>query len=214
MPANKSGYSLWLSPSGPEEAVLSDLIVSLSARSSPPTLPFSPHATLYADSLIPAHYTLSDILSCTKGAVSSLLSRSAASGSSEGSHVTCRFERVEAGELFFQCVYIRLDKHGSENLLSLHRACREAFEMEKDPECESYFPHVSLVYGDLQHEAKEDIIADMREKDELKAAGREGKEEVAGYTEYTAKEILIVKTAGKSDEWKIAARVPLSQVDK
>lgn len=84
----KSGYSLWLSPTS-TEPIFTDLILSLSKRCSPPTIPFAPHATLYADSLIPPHFTLEDIVKYTQQAVASLTSLE---------RVVCRFDRVEQGE--------------------------------------------------------------------------------------------------------------------
>jgi len=194
----KSGYSLWISPEQ-DENVLADLIVSLSAQSTPPTLPFAPHATLYADSLIPAHYSLEDIVGKVKEAVAAV---------PHIDKVVARFDEVEAGKLFFQCVYIRLFKEKSDKLLELHQSLRKAFGDERDPEGESYFPHMSLVYGDLEMEQKHRIIAGMEEKGEI-FGQKHGEVNVAGFTYFETNEILVVKTAGRSDEWTIEARIPL-----
>ena len=163
---------------------------------------------MYADSLIPPNYTLDQTITATTEAVSTL-------PSSLDSRIICSFDKVEAGKLFFQCVYIKLQKTESEGLLELHRALRKAFGDDKDPMGETYFPHMSLVYGDLEMQAKEAIISGMREKAEIKnldaSEGVQARDSVLGETQFETNEILIVKTAGRSDEWEIAARVPLGK---
>lgn len=204
-PANsdksKSGYSLWLSPSQ-EENILTDLIVGLTHKSSPPTLAFAPHTTLFADSLIPPHYTLEDIVEATKRGIAQIPAIS---------KITCHFQSVEAGRLFFQCVYIKLhkDEEKSRGLLELHRALRESFGGEKDPQGEGYFPHTSLVYGDIPFEQREKIISDLQQSGEVSAEEGTDTTTVAGLTYYQADEVLVVKTTGRSDEWTVEARIPL-----
>lgn len=122
--------------------------------------------------------------------------------------MTCSFERIEAGAKFFQCVYVVLDKIGSEGLLALHQALRRAFA-SPDPEGESYFPHLSLVYGDLDAETKQGIIDGMLARGEATKAS-EDNVQVLGGSGFHTDEILVVRTAGRSDEWEIVARVPLS----
>ena len=185
---NRAGYSLWLSPTS-EETVLNDLILSLSRRSNPTTIPFAPHVTLYADSLIPPHLTLNEIISRT--------ARAAKNATASASGVTCKFEKVEDGKQFFQCVYVRLLKGDSLGLIPLHCALREAFDNEDDPAGQSYFPHFSLVYGNLEADQKQALIASMREQGELTAM-QDGRELVAGLAEFHASEIRIVKTQGRS----------------
>lgn len=199
----KSGYSLWLSPRS-TETLFSDLILALSQRSSPPTVPFAPHATLYADSLIPPHLGLEQIIAATQQAISTL--------PADLNKVICLFDSVEAGKLFFQCVYVKLLKRESEGLLELHRALRQSFGSQ-DTAGDGYFPHLSLVYGNLKIQQKEDIIAGMREKQEIRSFvdGADAREAILGETHFETREILIVKTAGKSNEWEVAARVPLGQ---
>merc|ERR1711939_383077 len=184
----KSGFSLWLSPAQ-DENLLTDLIVGLTHKSSPLTLPFQPHTTLFADSLIPPQYTLDDIVAATKRAVA-------------------------AGRLFFQCVYIKLhkDERKSKGLLEIHRALRKSFGDSQDPEGEGYFPHASLVYGDIPFEERERIIKNLRDSGEVSSveeAKENGTASVIGLTDYVTDEILVVKTAGRSDEWTIEARIPL-----
>merc|ERR1711939_50831 len=200
----KSGFSLWLSPAQ-DENLLTDLIVGLTHKSSPLTLPFQPHTTLFADSRIPPQYTLDDIVAATKRAVAEV---------PDITKVTCSFEAVEAGRLFFQCVYIKLhkDERKSKGLLEIHRALRKSFGDSQDPEGEGYFPHASLVYGDIPFEERERIIKNLRDSGEVSSVEEEkenGTASVIGLTDYVTDEILVVKTAGRSDEWTIEARIPL-----
>ena len=122
--------------------------------------------------------------------------------------MTCAFERLEAGAKFFQCVYVVLDRTGSEGLLRLHQALRRAFA-SPDPEGESYFPHLSLVYGDPDAETKQGIIDGMLERGEAVSPSGD-KVQILGESGFQTDEILVVRTAGRSDEWEIVARVPLS----
>lgn len=76
---------------------------------------------------------------------------------------------------------------------------------------------MSLVYGDLEMQQRQALIAGMQENGEVKSleAGSSGAQEsVLGETQFETSEILVVKTAGKSDEWEIAARIPLGQTLK
>ena len=184
--------------------MFSDLITSLSTRVSPPTVPFGPHATLFSDSLIGPVLSLENIVARTRRAVEAFTATTSLEA------VKCTFDRVEAGKLFYQCVYIRLDKDGSPGLLDLHRALRKTFEDATDPKGESYFPHMSLVYGHLTDEQKAALMDGMAQKGEMSTLSK-GRHEVAGFSHFETKEILVVKTAGKSDEWEVAARIPLTQ---
>jgi hypothetical protein len=196
----KSDYSLWLSPTA-NETVLSDLIIDLSRRVSPPAIPFSPHATLFSDSLIGPTRSLDEIVQKVQQAVDQ----------AGVTRVICKFDSLEAGKLFYQCVYIKLCKNSSsEGLLELHRALRRTFEDKSDPEGQSYFPHVSLVYGDLDMEVKTKLIEDMKQKGEAQDVSS-GEVKVADLTEYGSTEVLVVKTAGAADGWEIAARIPLGK---
>lgn len=113
--------------------------------------------------------------------------------------------------MFFQCVYVRLLKQESEGLLDLHCALRKSFGSD-DLTGTAYFPHMSLVYGNLEPEVKEGIIAGMKDKQEMTLTGAESAQEaVLGETQFETSEILVVTTAGRSDEWKVAARIPLGK---
>lgn len=197
----KSDYSLWLSPES-SETVLSDLIIDLSRRVDPPTLPFAPHATLFSDSLIGTQATLEDIREGVERAIRD----------SRVNKVTCKFEKLEAGKLFYQCVYIKLvkDERGSNGLLELHRSLRRAFGDHKDPEGESYMPHVSLVYGDLDLPTKEGLIQGMLSKGEAEVISEDGGVKVLDLVEFETTQVLVVRTAGPSDSWQIVDSIPMA----
>ena len=76
------------------------------------------------------------------------------------------------------------------------------------PSPPTYYPHLSLVYGDYTVKEKDRIISDM------KAAGMvvdiEGGVEVVGESSFTPTEVLLVKTGGVNPEdWEPLARIPL-----
>lgn len=193
-----SEYNLWLG-TGSHEAALDTLISDLSRRSSPPTVRFAPHVTLLSSSIIGPEASLEEIKATALRVVESLQS---------SQRIVCKFDKLEAGESFFQCVYVKLLKHESEGLLALHCALRKAFGDKEDPQGSSYFPHMSLVYGDLEGKERQKIIAELYAS---KRANRleSGRDEVVGATEIEPDEIQVVRTAGTSDEWEVVARIPL-----
>jgi 2'-5' RNA ligase len=170
----------------------------LTLHISPPTRPFSPHATLLSSSVIGPTASLDDIKRTVEHVISSINLQ----------QVICKFDKLEAGETFFQCVYIKLQKQESEGLLALHTALRRAFGDTQDLAGTSYYPHFSLVYGDLPQEKRKEIIQHLYSSQIAKTSSQ-GHDEVAGYTSFVSKEIQIVKTVGSSDQWEIVATVPL-----
>lgn len=194
-----SEYNLWLDV-GSAEATFSNLIHDLSRRSSPPTIPFAPHATLLSSSIIGPSASLEDIEYIVADVAHSLSLK----------RVVCKFDKLEAGEQFFQCVYVKLQKEESEGLLELHSALRKAFGDTSDPEGTSYFPHMSLVYGDLPMEERRKIIEDMYNSREASTL-ENGHAQVAGISQFEVTDVQIVRTVGKSDEWEIVATVPLGK---
>jgi hypothetical protein len=123
--------------------------------------------------------------------------------------VVCKFDKLEAGQVFFQCVYVTLQKKESEGLLELHTSLRKEFGDSEDTEGKSYFPHMSLVYGDIPMKERKDTIDDLvttRRAVELE----NGHDKVLGLTQFETTEIQIVRTVGRSDEWEIVATIPLA----
>lgn len=78
---------------------------------------------------------------------------------------------------------------------------------------------MSLVYGDLPMSDKQALLEGMREKGEVKGLegrkeGTDGSDMILGMKEFRTHEVLIVKTAGKSDEWTIEGRVQIGERGK
>jgi hypothetical protein len=68
---------------------------------------------------------------------------------------TCRATRVEAGSVYYQCVYVR--QHDDPALTAWHEAARAVF---KTPAAAGsvFTPHLSIIYGDLSDEEKESRV--------------------------------------------------------
>lgn len=125
------------------------------------------------------------------------------------------FKEVRTGQHYFQCVLAVVKKQPS--LLSLNSSLAKEFNSMAD-----YFPHLSLVYGDLTPDERMDVIEGLIKDGSLVdldgKVGEEGREEergqggclVNGVGGFVAVEVLVVRTKGDSDDWRIVKRVPLS----
>jgi len=193
-----SEYNLWLG-TGSSDSVLGDLIHDLSRRSSPPTEPFAPHATLLSSSIIGPSASFEEIKATVVRTVASLSVQ----------RIVCKFDKLEAGASFFQCVYVKLQKRESEGLLELHTALRKVFGDAEDPEGDSFFPHMSLVYGDLQTSHKAKIMSELYTSARASRL-EDGRDAVLGFKQFETTEVQIVRTVGKSSEWEIVATIPLA----
>lgn len=65
-----------------------------------------------------------------------------------------------------------------------------------------YFPHLSLVYGDLKDEEKQAIINRLDTTGQLLPPAT-----IAGLKGIKPIEVLLVRTSGKSSEWKVLGKV-------
>ncbi|KAK4051302.1 hypothetical protein OIO90_004783 [Microbotryomycetes sp. JL221] len=199
-----SGYSLWLSPSW-DSSPFPALLDKLSSKHD--TVPFKPHTTLVADSLTP-QATLDEFVEMTKKGVQAWKIKKGASG---GNGLNLTFYDVRQGDMFYQCVLAALVR--DVDLVDLHLTLRRAYGTHDKPDAPSYFPHMSLVYGDLTREKKDDIIREMKDEgdfEELEDLTEEGgRVKIKDLTGYKVDEILVVKTSGPTTEWDVLARVPL-----
>jgi len=75
------------------------------------------------------------------------------------SRPVCRCATVEAGELYYQCVYVLMEL--DEGLCAAHEAARLAFSAPATPG-ERYMPHLSLLYGEVSGEAKAQAVLAAR----------------------------------------------------
>ncbi|SGZ30311.1 BQ5605_C113g13235 [Microbotryum silenes-dioicae] len=200
-----SGLSLWLSP--PATSPLGDLITSLSDRYQ--TVYFKPHATLVSDAIVPG-LPVDELVKRIGEAIARWKSDRAIQGPGwrsndvqVGPQILSRTKL--ASDLFYQCVLATLvpDAH----LIALHETLLSSFSVPI-PSPSTYFPHLSLVYGDLSPQIKEDIIQGMKERKQVQQEAN-GECRVAGEKGFKAGEVLLVRTSGSTDQWEILARVPL-----
>lgn len=110
------------------------------------------------------------------------------------------------GSKYFQCVLAKLEDDPA--LFKLHESLLSAFGLPvlSPP---TYYPHLSLVYGDYTPDEKARIIKDMKKAGEVVDA--EDGVKVVGEKGFTPTEVLLVRTAAgsKPEEWEVLARVPL-----
>lgn len=120
-----------------------------------------------------------------------------------------RYKAVQSGETFFQSVLITLEK--TDDLCTLHDALRISLEYPLR-DGESYFPHLSLYYGDVPMAHKERIVAELAYDgivqgtpgQDLKVGGRDG---------FEVSEIWVVRTEGNPNDWPVLDRLILSNKD-
>ncbi len=136
-PAGK-GYALWLVPAEPAFSLLADQIAKLSRELSTPQ--FDPHITLLSGITMPEERTL---------ARSAALAPSLTSFQIEPDGINCLDE-------YFRCVFVSVIPDVP--ILKARQSACEIFGMRDEP---SYVPHISLVYGTLQPETRERIVAEF-----------------------------------------------------
>ncbi|KAA1073006.1 hypothetical protein PGT21_034583 [Puccinia graminis f. sp. tritici] len=187
--ASPTKLSLWLSPTGPDFDRLKSLIHSL-ASDTPGCLPFDPHLTLISDDQVP-RVPLDQVLQVVSESVKKWKSTLA-----EGKQLELKFQKIQSGELFYQCVLAAVVP--SEELVGLNNELRQS--LVSDPEARAgfsaYFPHLSIVYGDLDQQQK-DVLVERATKS------------LADFHGFVPTEILVVKTSGPSSEWAKLAKISL-----
>jgi 2'-5' RNA ligase len=140
-----ASYSLWLRP--PPASPLGRLTARLIEESSSSlgTPRFVPHVTLLGGFHAGSH---EEALASTRALARTLRALRC--------QPVCRGTHVEAGQLFYQCVYWRMEL--DEQLVRAHEEARQAFNAPASP-CSVFMPHLSLVYGDVSEEAKAACVA-------------------------------------------------------
>lgn len=129
------GYHLWLAPEGAALQRLQRVVDDLAQGYDGPA--FAPHVTL---------------LSGLAGDEASLIERNRSLAARLPSF-ELSLTTPEAGNTFFQCVYMRV---AEDPLLSrTRRAAGEAFALPYG----DYMPHLSLYYGDVSEERRAVIVA-------------------------------------------------------
>jgi len=135
-------YSVWALPPAPVRDRLRRIMEGLRAAHGGPA--FEPHATV-----------VGDFRSRRSAAIEVL--RTAAAGVQP---YTARVTGVARGSFFYQCVYLLLEPTPEVVAASDH-CCGHFGYKRKTP----YMPHVSLLYGDLTDEEKEEARKKVDELD-------------------------------------------------
>lgn len=188
MPDFIPGHCLWLVPTQDEVTRLQQLIDKLAAKEeSAPT--FHPHITLLHPLGKDATSPLETITKTLESAVTAFNETRGATGP-----IRLTLDTPVAGEKYFQSVLTPVDETGVESrqLRQLRQAVEDAF----DEHPATFYPHLSLLYGDLSHERRLELVAE---------AGK-----LLGFPrEVVVEEAVVVDINGTAPEWKIVARVKL-----
>lgn len=110
-----------------------------------------------------------------------------------------------SGDKYYQCVLA--STHRTESLTSLHDALVRGFGHQPEDEEPRYFPHLSLVYGDLTIERKNNIISHCLARGI--AHQKENEVGVNGVVGFKASQILLVTTKGPTATWTVLGKVDL-----
>ncbi|WWD16852.1 hypothetical protein CI109_101284 [Kwoniella shandongensis] len=179
---NLSGYALWIVPSESQTPSYQSLISHL-ASLEPSSPSFNPHITLLHP--IPLSTPLDEIHSTLRQAIDRASTKS---GSMTDKPLT--LGKAQSGEKYYQSVLAPVEPTPS--LLALREEVQSAFRLTGLKE---YFPHLSLLYGDLTKERRDELALIANEK------GFEKEVEV--------KEVVIVRSVGSAEEWKTVGREKL-----
>jgi 2'-5' RNA ligase len=169
-----TGYSLWLMPSGKVRDFLFDKIKKISREYFTPI--FEPHVTLLGEIILSEQ---------------EVMAKSTAMAS--GIHpFSIRFGSIDGHTDYFRSLFARVEE--SPEILHANQAARGIFNRQKDP---LYMPHISLLYGMISQDFKEDIIDQIGKSFNLS---------------FDVTSIHIVATIGEVSDWKKIAEIPLSPV--
>ncbi|KAI9635390.1 2',3'-cyclic-nucleotide 3'-phosphodiesterase [Dioszegia hungarica] len=170
-----SVWSLWLEPDEKTNLKFRNAITSLSSL-SPASPNFLPHVTLYGS------IDLSTEPSVIRKHLEAIIAQSR-----QSEPLRLPVLSPSTGEAFFQCILAPVEP--VEPLLKLQSRCEEVWG-RKSP----YFPHVSLKYGDIGAERREEIAERAREESLPEMVAVRG--------------ISIVRCVGMADQWEVVDVVP------
>jgi len=188
--------TLWLTP--PDPSSLDSLVVELSKKHSTPS--FSAHVTLLGDQSFRNKLSVEEVTEKVRQGIG--LWRSTTGGNLEIS-----FNDVRAGPSFFQCILLAVIEDPC--LLALNKLMFEALA-DSDGSLPTYFPHLSLVYGDLSKDEKAAMIESIKSDGYVQSVnGDRGGVSASGVASFQPKEVQIVQIDGEVSDWKVVAKVPL-----
>jgi hypothetical protein len=99
--------------------------------------------------------------------------------------------------MYFQCVFYPV-RQPNPALSDLRRTVQDGLIsiVGKQPN-PTYFPHLSLVYADLDAESRDELVKNVDEKG-------------LGDIGWEVAEVAVVRCVGNPEEWKIEGRVKLN----
>ncbi len=144
---------------------------------------FEPHATLLAGlNDAPTEENASRIWAKVQSAVQAWRNGAVSCEGSEAK-LDCGVASITTRGMFFQCVLLALQP--VEPLLRLNAAMRDAFALQGQP---TYFPHVSLLYGQIDEATTQELIKRAEESNKLESI--------------TFDRLSLWDTNGKVEQWR------------
>ena len=104
-----------------------------------------------------------------------------------------------------QCILIALEQQPK--LIALNQALRRAFHLTEQP---PYFPHVSLLYADIDADESKRQISRMESDGIFKRNKSQQGISFAGLDSIDFVSIDLYDCNGRPDEWKMLHSIPLS----
>lgn len=157
------GYSIWLTPTGEVYRKLAEIISQLSKKYSTPN--FEPHLTLIGDLLGSEEEIISKALKLAERL----------------KPFEIKLKKADYFDEYFKCLFIRAER--SKEVIEVNNIAREIFNLNPNLE---YMPHLSLMYGDLSPETKEEILADLGKEFDIS---------------FEVKSIHLFSTTGEVKDW-------------
>jgi len=130
------------------------------------------------------------------------------------------FKRLCTGNSYFQSVLVELELADGGVLDSVHKTILEtnmevlknrgASESDVNARYFPYYPHLSLHYGDVSAEKREEIVDDLDQQGVIESVEGHPPVTVVGVEGgFQVTEIWIVKTEGPIEEWQVLEKVEL-----
>jgi 2'-5' RNA ligase len=172
------GYCTWLVPDSASEPALGALVSDL-AGLEPPAPSFIPHITL----LSPKNAFRQSAEDLSRALEAAVAARPAGP-------LRLTLEAPAPGTFYYQCMLAPVVP--SEQLAALRAAVEDA--VDEHPKV--FFPHLSLLYGDLDEGRKRELCAEASARATFPM-------------DITVTEAVVVDINGTAPEWKIVHRVKL-----
>ena len=156
---------LWLMPPAPTQQRFAALIDRLSRRVGTPC--FIPHVTLIGSLFSPE----SEVVRCVEQLASTL------------APIPVRLAGLGWSDQYYRCLFMRAEP--SAELLAAHR---EASDRLGVPPEADFFPHLSLIYGNLAENEKTQIVQEIGASFDVS---------------FTAAQICLCRPVGSPEQWRL-----------